>query len=42
MASAPMASGETEKAVSTLEVLASALVVDLSQVDLARLPAAKR
>jgi hypothetical protein len=31
-----------EKAAATLEVVASALVVDLSQVDLERLQAAKR
>jgi hypothetical protein len=37
----PTAPGEQEKVASTLEVLASALV-DLSQVDLARLQAAKR
>lgn len=42
MVSGPAAPGRTEKAASTLEVLASALVVDLSQVDLARLQAAKR
>ena len=42
MVSGPAAPGGTEKAASTLEVLASALVVDLSQVDLARLQAAKR
>jgi len=41
MVSGPMAPGETEKAVSTLEALASALV-DLSEADLARLQAAKR
>jgi aspartyl/asparaginyl beta-hydroxylase (cupin superfamily) len=41
MASAPMASGETEKAVSTLEALASALV-DWSEADLERLQATNR
>jgi hypothetical protein len=38
----PPVPGRTEKAASTLEVLASALVVDLSLVDLERLQAAKR
>jgi outer membrane murein-binding lipoprotein Lpp len=41
MVAGPTARGETEKAASTLEALASALV-DLSEVDLERLQAAKR
>jgi hypothetical protein len=41
MVSGPTAPGETEKAASTLEALASALV-DLSEADLERLQAAKR
>jgi len=41
MVSGPTAPGETEKAASILEALASALV-DLSEADLARLQAAKR
>jgi hypothetical protein len=41
MVSGPTAPGETERAASTLEALASALV-DLSQADLARLQATKR
>jgi hypothetical protein len=40
MASAPMGSGQTEQAASTLEALASALE-DLAQADLGRLQAAK-
>ncbi len=41
MVSGPTAPGETEKAASTLEALASVLV-DLLQADLERLQAAKR
>jgi hypothetical protein len=41
MVSGPMASGETETAWETLEAVASALV-DLSEPELERLPAAKR
>jgi len=41
MVSGPTAPGETEKAASTLEALASALV-DLSEPDLERLQAATR
>jgi len=41
MVSGPTAPGETERAASTLEALASALV-DLSEADLERLQAAKR
>jgi hypothetical protein len=41
MVPGPTAPGETEKAASTLEALASALV-DLSEADLERLQAAKR
>ena len=41
MVPGPTAPGETEKAASTLEPLASALV-DLLQADLERLQAAKR
>jgi len=41
MVSGPTAPAETEKAASTLEALASALV-DLSEADLERLQAAKR
>jgi hypothetical protein len=41
MAPGRTAPGETEKAASTLEALASALV-DLSEADLERLQAAKR
>lgn len=41
MVPARMAPGETEKAASTLEALASALV-DLSEADFERLQAAKR
>jgi len=41
MVSGPTAPGETEKAASTLEALASALV-DLSEADLERLQAATR
>ena len=41
MVSGPGEPGETEKAVSSLEALASALV-DLSEADLERLQAAKR
>jgi hypothetical protein len=41
MVSGPTEPGETEKAASTLEALASALV-DLSEADLERLQAAKR
>jgi hypothetical protein len=41
MVAGPTAPGETEKAASTLEALASALV-DLSEVHLERLQAAKR
>jgi hypothetical protein len=41
MASAPMGSGQTEQAASTLGALASASV-DLTEADLGRLQAAKR
>ena len=41
MVAGPKEPGETEKAASTLEALASALV-DLSEADLERLQAAKR
>jgi hypothetical protein len=41
MVPGPTAPGETEKAASTLEALASALV-DLSEADFERLQAAKR
>ena len=41
MASGPTEPGETEKAASTLEALASALA-DLLEADLERLQAAKR
>jgi hypothetical protein len=41
MVSGPTAPGETEKAASTLEALASALV-DLSELGLERLQVAKR
>jgi hypothetical protein len=42
MVSEPTAPGETEKAASTLEALASALVELLRAVDLERLQVAKR